>query len=212
MRILHQGLFGSVLFSFALSSFALTSRQEISLPANLIKVPLVRQGTDYTCGISALQAILAYYGDETREDVLAKSLGARPDEGTSYKAIAAEARARGFDVSIEKNATLESLTNWLRKGKPVICLIQAWKSDERTSSEFYATDYDDGHYVVAVGFDEDNLYFMDPSTLGNYAYIERREFLARWHDRDSGETLQHFAMPIYRSRVRYNPQVAVPLR
>lgn len=183
-----------------------------ALPKNLIRVPLVRQGTDYTCGISALQAILAYYGDETREDVLAKALGAKPEEGTSYKEIAAEARARGFDVAIEKNSTIESLETWLRAGKPVICLIQAWKSDEKTDPKVYSTDFDDGHYVVAVGFDERNIYFMDPSTLGNYTYIERQEFLDRWHDRDSGETLHNFAMPVYRSRVRYNPEVALPLR
>ena len=33
---------------------------ELPLPSKLIKLPLVRQATDYTCGIGALSSVLAY--------------------------------------------------------------------------------------------------------------------------------------------------------
>src|SRR5205823_4615259 len=46
----------------------------------------------------------------------------------------------------------------------------------------WATDWDDGHWVVAVGYDKNNLYFMDPSTAGRYTYIPKAQFLERWHD------------------------------
>ena len=41
---------------------------------NLIHVPLTRQNTDYTCGITALQAILGYYQIDKRLDVLAAEI------------------------------------------------------------------------------------------------------------------------------------------
>ncbi len=34
-----------------------------------------------------------------------------------------------------------------------------------------AEDWGDGHYAVAVGYDQQNIYLMDPSILGNYGYI-----------------------------------------
>lgn len=45
-------------------------------PSNLIKVPMLRQSTDFTCGVSALQSVFAYFGDDYREDQLAKELKA----------------------------------------------------------------------------------------------------------------------------------------
>ena len=42
--------------------------------------------------------------------------------------------------------------------------------------------WEDGHYVVAVGLDDRNLYVMDPSVRGSYGFIPRAELLRRWHD------------------------------
>lgn len=49
---------------------------------NLINLPDVRQATDYTCGPSALQSVLMFYGEEVREDKLADKTDADPDKGT----------------------------------------------------------------------------------------------------------------------------------
>jgi predicted double-glycine peptidase len=73
----------------------------------------------------------------------------------------------------------------------------------------YATGYDEGHYVVAVGYDSQNFYFMDPATLGNYTYIPTAEFASRWHDSDQvGKKLEHFGI-VYAGTPDYN-QDAVP--
>lgn len=60
----------------------------------------------------------------------------------------------------------------------MIVEIQAW-ADEGTN---YATDYDDGHYVVAIGFDANYYYFEDPWILGSIGYISKKDFVTRWHD------------------------------
>jgi len=63
--------------------------------------------------------------------------------------------------------TLNDIRNFIDNGIPVIVLIQAWAE----SLVDYSQDWEDGHYAVAIGYDRDTIYFMDPSTLGNYTYF-----------------------------------------
>jgi len=62
------------------------------------------------------------------------------------------------------------------------------------------------HYVVAVGYDQDNIYFMDPATIGNYTYFPIPEFLERWHDQDRPrQKLYNFGMVIDGKPPAYDP-------
>jgi predicted double-glycine peptidase len=158
----------------------------------LIKVPLTRQATDYTCGAAAVQSVIGYYGDNIRESALAKELHTTPAVGTGYKNILSFAKHHGYKSAVYRNSSLDALAKMIDSGTPVICLIQAWP--ERKVN--YSTDWADGHYVVAVGHDPANIYFMDPCTLGKYTFIPRAEFLTRWHDTDGKERLTHFALTL----------------
>lgn len=173
----------------------------VDVPSNLIYVPLTRQATDYTCGAAAVQSVLGFFGEDWREDQLSHALHSKKRSGTNYAQIVKLARARGYEVSTETDYTIAKLKDSITSGVPVICLIQAWR-DKPTE---YSNDWNDGHYVVAVGFDSDNIFFMDPSTLGHYAYIPSAEFLSRWHDVDGRERLQHFALVIKKPGERYSP-------
>lgn len=191
---------------------ATIARAENSAPLScagkrLIRVPLSRQATDYTCGASALQSVLGYYGENVREAALAKQLRSNYEAGTRYQDIARIAKKRGYSVSIIRNAKLENLKALLDKGIPAICLIQAWP--ERHVN--YKDDWDDGHYVVAIGYDENNVYFMDPCTLGNYTFIPTSEFLDRWHDRTTGERLVHFIMTVTKPKPAFDPEAIVKM-
>lgn len=178
-----------------------------ALPANLIKVPMTRQATDYTCGVSALQSVLAYFGDEVREDVLSKRLKCDPQDGTDYQQMVSFAKAKGYKVDVRKNMTVEELKKLIDKRKPIICLIQAWP-DKKVN---YETDWEDGHYVVAIGYDAESIYFMDPSTLGNYTFIPTKEFLKRWHDIDEKTKLFNFGMVVEKAKTNYDQNVAKKL-
>lgn len=171
-----------------------TMENEPRLPANLIKVPMTRQATDYTCGVAALQSVLMFYGDEFMESKLAKELRSNSKIGTAYEQMVRFAKSKDYEVQVFKDMTIDELKKLIDCGKPVICLIQAWPEREVD----YASDWDDGHYVVAIGHDKTNVYFMDPSTLGNYAYIPIAEFLTRWHDTDSKVKLNHFGMVVHK--------------
>jgi predicted double-glycine peptidase len=204
----------AALFCVAVLSTSSTSlAQQLSMgstmakPTDLIKVPRLRQATDYTCGVCALQAVLAYYGDDVREDVLARALKANTKDGTRYKEIADYSRKHGYTVEIKKEAETKDLEGMLKSGRPAICLIQAWADRKATAPKGkvnYSERWQDGHYVVAVGFDKDNFYFMDPSTVGTYTFIKRGDFAERWHDTDGHERLNHFAMAISKNKP-YDP-------
>ncbi len=146
--------------------------------SHLNRLPMVRQSTPYTCGAAALQSILYYYGDEWREDNLAKELKSDPDQGTSPQEIIRLARSRGLTVESMENLGIDDLRRYVSEGHPVMVALQAWGDRPET----YGEGWEDGHYAIVIGFDRKNLHFMDPSTLGHYAFIPIPEFLTRWHD------------------------------
>lgn len=148
-------------------------------PAVLIEVPQTRQATPYTCGVAVVQSILAYNGFYYRQDVLEEKVGATPEDGTNPRQIMAGLREFGIGAELEQNIGLERLRARIDSGKPVICVLQAWNDDPGFD---YSTGWDDGHYAIAIGYDDARIYFMDPSTLDNYTYIDNARFLERWHD------------------------------
>ena len=187
------------------SENAKLSKPAVKLPSNLIRLPLTRQATNYTCGVAALQSVLAYYGEEYSEIPLSKILKSNSTIGTAYKQIARFSEKQGFRVDIHKDMKIEDLKALIDKKLPVLCLLQAWSEAQPKD---YRNEWQDGHYVVAVGYDDKNIFFMDPSTLGNFAYIPETEFIDRWHDTDGKEKLTHFGMVVSRDKVGYQPDVA----
>jgi predicted double-glycine peptidase len=151
------------------------------IPAHLLPglVPDVRQSTGYTCGASALQAVLAYWGTSEREDRLAARLRSTPEAGTHPLDIVRVAGEFGHSAELREGLTLDDLEAALAAGTPVIVDLQAWR--DKTDVPWAET-WDDGHYMVLCGMDNEKLYFEDPSLLGKRGFIPRDEFVDRWHD------------------------------
>jgi uncharacterized protein len=148
-----------------------------------LALPDVRQATDYTCSASALQAVLLYYGVEMREDVLARELGATPEDGAPPEAIVRVAVAHGLSAAKREHMTVDDLAAEIARGNPVIVELQAWSVAPRTS---WIDDWDDGHYAIAIAVEGDRVVFKDPSVLGSRAVLSRGELEERWHDIDAG--------------------------
>lgn len=152
----------------------------------VLNLPDVRQATPYTCGVSALQAILFYYGIQYREGTLAEYAGTTAEGGTPpdgiQKAVEKVNRENNTKLTVEvkQNAAISDIEKLIDKETPVIVDLQAWKDADNKVA--WKNDWVDGHYVVAIGYDSKNLYFEDPSLMGSIGSIPKAEFLDRWHD------------------------------
>jgi predicted double-glycine peptidase len=159
------------------------------LPGDALRVPLVRQETDYSCGDAALLSVLRYFGVEVaNEQALYDPLETTEQMGTDPEPIASYAVTRGLGVESHTGWTVPQLRASLQAGRPTIVDLQAWRDDERE----WATDWDDGHYVVLIGLDDRTAYVMDPSSEDAYAWLPIDELERRWHDVEGRGPAMHY--------------------
>src|SRR5262249_37502561 len=150
-----------------------------------IKLPDIQQPDEYSCGTAALMSIVAYYGLEPADyDKLKKKLGANERTGTDYKRMLRFAKRQGVQTEAHKESELAGLVGFLDEGKPVICSIQGYDPVQTGAKreKIYREENENGHFVVAIGYDDDNIFFMDPSLTGRRGFLPRTEFEERWHD------------------------------
>lgn len=146
-------------------------------------VPIISQASSHSCGAAALMAALIYFGVfDGPESELHAPLAVTPEEGTHPDRIVAVARERGLTADKRTGLTLADVEQALAQGAVVILAIQAWPEQAHRDAGAWESKWEDGHYVVAVGLDDRNLYVMDPSVRGSYGFIPRAELLRRWHD------------------------------
>ncbi len=159
-----------------------------SPPKDLLPVPDTRQSVDYSCGASALQAVLMYYGEEYMESSLMEMLGTT-NNGTMPKDIVRVAQELGYNAELKENLTIEDLERSIKDKVPVIVDGQAWRDGEDLNRP-WGNVWESGHYMVAIGTDKKNVYLEDPSLLGSKGVIPREEFMERWHDYDDKKYYQ----------------------
>lgn len=155
------------------------ARGEAAFVELLSGIPDVRQGTGYSCGAAALQAVLAYWGTREREDRLIARLETTPEHGTHPEDIVRVAREFGLEADLREGLEVDDLEAGLSGGATVIVNLQAWRESNVLP---WTETWEDGHYMVLLAADEHNLYFEDPSLLGSRGFIPIPEFLDRWHD------------------------------
>lgn len=173
-----------------------------------LPVPDIRQSCDYSCGAAALQAVLAYYGIEEREDRLIRKLGSDPTAGTAPDAILRVAREYGLSAELRQPMDIPQLRAEVERGYPVIVCAQAWSEQSGVN---WSQDWEDGHYLVVIGVSADQIYFEDPSLLGSRGRISHSEFLQRWHDVEADGTRYLRAGIVLGGRPQPPPEV-VPIR
>ncbi len=171
-------LFLLVIMPLGIYSTVLEDNNITQNNTTLLNVPDVRQPTNSSCGPTSLQAVLAYYGTDTSLSKLINMTNSS-ENGTAPDNIAQAARDLGFSAEVKENMTLQDLQQNINQGIPTIIAGQAWK-DNTTGN--WINDTDDGHYMVVIGMDDQNIYFEDPAILGSRGYIPIQEFLDRWHD------------------------------
>ena len=150
--------------------------------------PNLRQTYEYDCGAQALQAIFAYYGIDIRGEKLMRN-AKTTRRGTSLENMQKVAKKHGFKVVMEK-MDLDKIKKYIKKKIPVILLLRAWG---------------DGHYAIAIGYDQNKFYFEDPASISR-TYLGHKELQKRWHDKINGKDYINYGMAIYGRKPSYNPE------
>lgn len=158
----------------------------------IFSFPCLRQTYEWDCGASAVQSILAYYNFDVREEVIIKLAGTNQN-GTMIKGI--KKVIKKYKLKTEAGQmTIEELKKYLDKKIPVILLLQAWTKQKKVD---WKNDWQDGHYVVAIGYDSKKIYFSDPSNFRT-TFLGYTELRHRWHDIDiKGKKYFNWGMAIF---------------
>ena len=143
-----------------------------------------RQSTEYTCGPSALQAVLRYWGKDVAEDEIARLAGTTSEVGTFPEDLVRSAKALGFKAEVREGLTLDEVQKFTAAGHPMIALAQVWLSAKGMGGKSVEEEWDSGHYIVVLGVDKDYVYFQDPYALMSKAFLPRKVFEAHWHQVD----------------------------
>lgn len=142
----------------------------------ILKFPKVIQKYDYDCGASALQSVFKYYGIKESYKKILELLEIETESGADIPQIVKIAKEYNLDVEAKENMKILDLKKSINMENPILVEIQMQRDNDlswRKSNKW-------GHYVVCIGYDENNLYFNDP-------LYERRRFLSfkemneRWH-------------------------------
>lgn len=155
--------------------------------------PEVRQTYEYDCGAKALQAVLQYYGIDLSEEKIMKIAGTNKKDGTSTAGILNVLKKNKLKHDA-KQFTLEEIKKYINKKIPVILDLQAWTSKKKVRWE---KDWSDGHYVVAIGYDKEKIYFEDPYSIFR-TYLTFKELDKRWHSKkNKKKQFIHYGIAVY---------------
>lgn len=171
----------------------------------IISFPKFQQTYDWDCGVKAVQSILTYYGiDADAEDVM-DIAGSREDSGTHPGGIKGVLHSYGLMFE-EGQMSVKELKQFIDQKIPVIILLQAWADDPHVD---WQDDWDDGHYVIAIGYDKKKMYFQDPSA-SHRTYLYYPELEMRWHDRDDdGTVYDHWGLAVFGKRPNFHFNKAI---
>lgn len=169
----------------------------------MLHFPDSRQGTPDMCGVAATQAVLYYYGQSMIQSSLAEELKMDPAIGVEPDQIVRFFKDNGFKV-VFGPMTIEDVQNYIDHGIPVIMLAQAWAAE-------YPVDYtgvsEEGHYIVAMGYDDNKIIFDDPALMDNRGYINKDELMTRWRmvGSDDVTVLENYGIAVWGKRPWFRP-------
>lgn len=153
--------------------------EDRQLPFRSLRVRPIRQRADFSCGPAALLSVLQYWGvpmdDERR---LYNALGTDEKGGTRPQYIVNAARKMSLAADARVRVTPDDLRLAVGRGETVILNLQRWEADAPEPGK----ECEDGHFVVLVWIDDQDVYVMDPY-VGGFAWMPVRALLDRWYDR-----------------------------
>lgn len=139
-----------------------------------LNVPYRPQERDYTCGLAALQMVLAFWGEQKSQRKIRKLMKASPRELArrgldNHKMVRAVQRA-GLYAYVNEYSNLEELKSFIRQGYPVIV-------------NYIEPSHNDGHFAVVKGFNLLGQIILNDPWNGSDFSLPEKQFLNRWHSK-----------------------------
>lgn len=128
-------------------------------------VPFFQAG-EMRCGPSAMAVVLAYYGLKADPDEIAPKVMESDKVGTYHQNLYLYALSRGMNAQMYSGG-IRDLKRMVSMNRPVIILL-----------DYGLPGAPSGHYVVVVGYDENNLYVHDG--LKQDKKISRKTAFVAW--------------------------------
>jgi len=172
-----------------------------------LPVPFLRQSTGYSCGAASLLSNLQYLGYNPTERELMKDLDGTQG-GVDPESFIEAAKKYGLEANLVEGMSLDKLRSLIKGGSPVTLSIQAWGEKKD-----YSKEWDDGHYVLAIGYDDDGIYLVDPSQAG-YTFVADKELESRWHDvkKDRSKKYVHLGIVVRGKKPCFQPEQVRPIQ
>ena len=164
----------------------------------LLSFPELRQIFTFDCGACAGCCVLAYYGVDVREEWFMKFAGTTKKNGTYVAGMVKAIEYFGLTTTHGENMTIPQIRAGIDHGYPAILSIQAYHE----LMVPYADDWDDGHFVVAIGYNKNHIYFEDPASYTR-TWLSNKELEERWHDTDEKNKKIHNWACIVKGKPRY---------
>lgn len=145
-----------------------------------INIPNVSQQYEWSCGAAALMSILLYYDKgPLNEKSVTDQLG-MDKSGTDPFQIKKVLDKYNLRYKEYRGMSIEQLIYHIKRREPVLIMLQAWGN--RNTYSKCKRGCVDGHWLIAIGYDKDNIYFEDPALTISRGYIPISELDKRWHD------------------------------
>ncbi len=102
-----------------------------------MRIPLVRQKFNHTCGVACVEMLMLYYGKNVRRDILTKKMKTTRKRGTARQAIVATLREYGITCT-EWKGNWSDIVQATNRREPILINCRDPASGE-------------GHYAIVKG-------------------------------------------------------------
>ena len=140
-----------------------------------LSIPFHPQIADGYCLAACAQMVLHYWGIQQDQADLAQQLGVRRDVGTPASHIRQLANP---DLAVHYDSgDWETIQITLTQGVPLIAMVQAGELSHWQGESFQ-------HALVVSGFDEVNVWLLDPAVSMTPIIASIDEFMLAWGEMD----------------------------
>ena len=139
----------------------------------IMKIPIFKQDTDYSCGPTVLQMIFAYFGIRTSENFLMHAAHTGKKDGTKHKWMIKVCTAHGLHAYVNEKTQLTKIEHFLEQKILVVV-------------HYIEPEGNIGHYAIVTKISKTTITLNDP-WFGKNFRMSKQSFVKRWH----GEKQKH---------------------